>query len=144
MFLWHIDGNHKLIRWVFVIHCEIDGHSRRINYLYCSLNAAKVLALHVEAVQDYGLPSKVREDHGTKNSFVATFMQSCNRGSYIMKKNCCNQRIEQLHRDLFVGCTSVFYCVLMYLEENVHLEISNDIHIIVLYYAFEPIINRHL
>jgi hypothetical protein len=25
--LWHIDGNHKLIRWKIVIHGEIDGKS---------------------------------------------------------------------------------------------------------------------
>ena len=29
----HIDGNHKLIRWGFVIHGGIDGFSRKIMYL---------------------------------------------------------------------------------------------------------------
>ena len=47
-------------------------------------------------------------------------------------------------RDLFVGCTSVFHCVLIYLEENMHLEITNDIHMFVLHYVFEKGINRHL
>ena len=28
--LWHIDGNHKLIRWRFVVHGGIDGFSRRV------------------------------------------------------------------------------------------------------------------
>ena len=31
--LMHIDGNHKLIRWGFVIHGGIDGFSRKIMYL---------------------------------------------------------------------------------------------------------------
>ena len=34
--LWHIDGNHKLIRWNFVIHGGIDGYSRKIVFLKCS------------------------------------------------------------------------------------------------------------
>ena len=129
LFLWHIDGNHK--RWGFVIHDGIDGYSRRIMYLHCSLNnrVSTVLALYMEAVQNYGLPSKVRADHGTENNFVAAFMESCNSGSFITGKSCHNQRIERLWRDLFVSCTSVFYCVFMFLEDNMHLEISNDIHV---------------
>ena len=34
--LWHIDGNHKLIRWKVVIHGGIDGHSRTIVFLKCA------------------------------------------------------------------------------------------------------------
>lgn len=34
--LWHIDGNHKMIRWRFVVHAAIDGHSRMIPYLHCA------------------------------------------------------------------------------------------------------------
>ena len=36
--LWHVDGNHKLIRWRLVIHGGIDGFSRLITYLHCSNN----------------------------------------------------------------------------------------------------------
>ena len=32
-FDWHMDGNHKLIRWGMVIHGCIDGCSRNIIYL---------------------------------------------------------------------------------------------------------------
>ena len=31
--LWHIDGNHKLIGWKFVIHGGIDGFSRMLVFL---------------------------------------------------------------------------------------------------------------
>ena len=119
-FLWHIYGNHKLTRWGFIIHGGIDGYSRRIMYLHCSLNnrASTVLALYMEAVQNYGLPSKVRADHGSKNNFVAAFMKSCDSGSFIAGESCHNQRIDRLWRGLFVGCNSVFYCVFMFLEEN--------------------------
>ena len=34
--LWHIDGNHKLIRWKLVVHCYVDGYSRMIMYAHCA------------------------------------------------------------------------------------------------------------
>ena len=36
--LWHVDGNHKLIRWKFVVHGGIDGFSRLYVYLGCATN----------------------------------------------------------------------------------------------------------
>ena len=30
--LWHIDGNHKLVKWQLVIHGGIDGYSRLITF----------------------------------------------------------------------------------------------------------------
>ena len=36
--LWHIHGNHKLIRWKVVIHGGIDGHSRTIVFIQCATN----------------------------------------------------------------------------------------------------------
>ena len=36
--LWHIDGNHKLIRWKLVVHGGIDGKTRTIVFLNCSPN----------------------------------------------------------------------------------------------------------
>eukprot|EP00794_Sanderia_malayensis_P020886 gene20886-biopygen15404 len=50
--LWHVDGNHKLIRWRFVVHGAIDGYSRRIMYIKCSTNnkAQTVMALFLDAV----------------------------------------------------------------------------------------------
>ena len=37
--MWHIDGNHKLIRWRFVVHGGVDGYSRMIVYLNCVDNS---------------------------------------------------------------------------------------------------------
>ena len=74
--LWHLDGNHKLIRWGFVIHGCVDGFSRRIMFLKCSTNnkAVTVLQLFQNAVQDFGLPSGVRGDQGTENIEAARYM----------------------------------------------------------------------
>ena len=60
--LYHLDGNHKLIRWRFVIHGMIDGFSRMIIFLRCSTNnkASTVLSYFLSGVDRYGLPSRVR------------------------------------------------------------------------------------
>ena len=36
--VWHLDGNHKLIRWQLVIHAGIDGFSHLITYIKCANN----------------------------------------------------------------------------------------------------------
>lgn len=76
--LWNLDGNHKFIRWGFVIHGCVDGFSRRIMFLKCSTynKAVTVLQLFQNAVQDFWLPSRVRGDQGTENIEVARYMFS--------------------------------------------------------------------
>ena len=36
--VWCIDGNHKLIKWFFVVHGRIDGYSQVITFLKCHTN----------------------------------------------------------------------------------------------------------
>ena len=95
--LWHIDGNHKLIRWRIVIHGGIDGYSRTPIYLNASDNnrAATVLHLFLKAVQSYGLPSRVRADQGGENTLVSEYMlrhplRGPGRGSFITGRSVHN------------------------------------------------------
>ncbi|XP_062327720.1 uncharacterized protein LOC134028268 [Osmerus eperlanus] len=47
--LWHLDGNHKLIRWRIVIHGGIDGYSRLVVFLRASSNNRSSTAQDGEA-----------------------------------------------------------------------------------------------
>ena len=74
--LWHVDGNHKLIKWKFVIHGGIDGFSRTLVYLHCSTNNRAIthLSLFVGDVQSYGLSEKVRSNLGGENVDIWRYM----------------------------------------------------------------------
>ena len=149
--LWHIDGNHKLIRWRIVIHGGVDGYSRVPVYLKASDNnrAVTVLRVFLKAVETYGLPSRVRSDHGGENTLVSEYMlrhhlRGPGRGSFITGRSVHNQRIERFWRDLFSGCTSVFYYLFYSLEDNGLLSHNDEIDLFVLHYCFLSRLNTHL
>ena len=77
-----------LIRWGIVIHAFIDGHSRVITSIRASNNnrALTVLDVFHDGVRGWGLPSRVRGDHGTENIQVAAYMnyyRGSQQGSYL-------------------------------------------------------------
>jgi len=50
--LWHMDTNHKLIAWRFVIHGCIDGYSRTVSHLNCATNLNNLAVTAVQYFQE--------------------------------------------------------------------------------------------
>lgn len=73
--------------------------------------ASSVLSLFLEGVENFGLPARVRCDHGMENILVACFMlERSGLGSVIIGVSVHNQRIERLWAELFVD-TSYRYLI---------------------------------
>ncbi|XP_053380857.1 uncharacterized protein LOC123533407 isoform X2 [Mercenaria mercenaria] len=125
--LWHIDGNHKLIRWRLVIHGGVDGFSRFPVFLKVSNNnsAQTVLCAFLEAVNKFGKPARVRSDKGGENVLVAEYMlqhqQSVDR-PFIAGRSVHNQSMEN----------------------NSILDPTNKTHLMLLHLVFLHRIQAHL
>ena len=101
--MWHIDGNHKLVRWRLVIHHAVDGFSRMVVFSKCSSNNRAETAhnLFLRALTKYGRPYKVRTDLGGENVDIwrdmTTFWGEANT-PVLVGKSVHNQRIERHNR----------------------------------------------
>ncbi len=121
-YLWHIDSSHKMISWRVLIHGCIDGFSRAIIYLECT---TKNGILFKSGIEEFGLPSRVRGDHGVDNVDVARFMiarRGENRGSFIAGRSVHNQRIERLWAEVNRVLSALYIGIFTFLEERMLLD----------------------
>ena len=147
--LWHFDGNHKLVRWRFVVHGCVDGFSRIPVYLDCHTDntAATVFQSFVNAVQQWGLPSRVRCDKGGENIDVVKYMidhRGAGRGSALVGRSVHNQRIERLWRDVYRDVLDLFHGIFTSMEDIGILDPINETDLWCLHYSFCGIINQKL
>ena len=146
--MWHIDGHHKLIRWKFVVHGAIDGFSRTIPYIGCSTNncASTVLNLFLNGVSRFGLPDKVRPDHGGENIDVWRYMLTSHNNNpdcVLAGSSIHNERIERLWRDVHRAVLH-FADTFCDLESDGILDTLNDVDMFCLHYVFLPRLNKCL
>ena len=147
--LWHIDSNHKLIRWRFVVHGGIDGSTRVCTYIGCATNntADTTSRAFLSATDEYGWPSRVRSDKGTENVGVAVLMNSkrgTGRSSHIAGSSVHNQRIERLWRDYFRCVGAVYHQLFHFMEDHGIMDANNEQDLFCLHYVFLPRINNSL
>ena len=118
-------------------------------FIKCSTNnkASTVYDLFLQAIQRYGLPSRVRCDQGGENILVAQHMlrhHGSERHSVLVGSSLHNQRIEQLWRDMHRCVTVTFYRLFYYLEYHGLFNPIDNVHIFALHYIYLPHINKSL
>ena len=111
-------------------------------------NKADTLLNHfLTAVNEYGLPSRVRTDKGLENVGIADYViekRGAGRGSIITGPSTHKQRIERLWRDVFQGVLSFFYHLFYFMEDENLLDPLNINHIGALHHTYLHEINNKL
>ena len=148
-YVWHMDSNHKLIRWNFAIHGAIDGYSRFVMFLKCSTNntTATVFDSFIAATQSYSVPKRLRTDMGGENVDAWQYMVDYHGGNercVITGNSIRNERIERLWCDVRNSVITTFRQEFFSLEQEEILDGENDVNLFCLHEVFIDRINNSL
>ena len=145
----HLDSHHKLIKWRFITHAAIDGFSRIITNITCTNNnkSETVLQQLLLGAREFGLPLRVRTDHGGENIKVWEHMLTAynnDTSRVITGSSAHNERIERLWRDVHRSVTSHFADTFRKLESENILDPLNEVDLYCLHYIYMPRICKAL
>ena len=104
--VWHIDGNHKLIKWRFVVHGGIDGFSCLIMFLECHCNnRAEIVVTSFQRG-----PKKIHTDYSGENADVWRYIITShgNQQCVIVGSSTHNEGIKRLWRDVHHSVLQTF------------------------------------
>lgn len=118
-----------------------DGFSQTIIYLQCLNNnrALGVLELFCTGVQSFGLPVRIRCDHGMENPGLARYMlesRGLNRRSVITGRSVHNQRIERFWAVLNRVVSFHFSNLFTFMENERILDSTDELHLFCLHYIW--------
>ena len=146
--VWHVDGNHKMIRWRMIIHAGVDGFSCLITFIRCANNnlASTMLEAFLQGVSVYGIPQAVRSDHGGENVDVWRHMLSIHQvpSCVVTGNSVHNERIKRMWRDVTRNISSSFIATFYELEAEQVLNADNEVDMFCLHVVFLPRINKSL
>ena len=130
------------------MHVAVDGYSRLITFCRCSDNnkSDTVLQLFKKAEEKFGLPLRIRTDHGVENVRMWEYMleKRQNTNAVIIGASVHNQRVERLHRDVNTQVLNHFYNEFSSLEDAGLLNPLDEADIFCLHLLCLPSINDRL